>query len=61
MLTEKRPYSSRFTPPLTMFGEQLARVIKTRNGEFPLGTVVLAHAGWQSHFISNGNGANHKI
>jgi len=35
-----------------MFGEQLSRVIKTRNGEFPLGTLVLSHAGWISHYIS---------
>jgi len=52
-----RPYSRRFTPPLTMFGEQLSRVIKTRNGKYPLGTLVLANAGWQSHYISpNGVG-----
>lgn len=30
------------------------RVIKTRNGEFPLGTLVLSVAGWKSHFISDG-------
>ena len=29
-----------------------ARVIKTRNGEFPLGTLVLAFSGWRTHFIS---------
>ncbi len=28
------------------------RVIKTRNGEFPLGTLVLAHSGWQTHYLS---------
>jgi NADPH-dependent curcumin reductase CurA len=32
------------------------RVIKTRNGKYPLGTLVLAMAGWRSHFISNGEG-----
>lgn len=51
-----RPYSKAFTPPLTMFGEQVSRVIKTRNGEYPLGTVVLSKAGWRSHYISNGEG-----
>lgn len=50
-----RPYSKRFTPPFPMFGEQLAKVIKTRNGQFPLGSVVLSHAGWKSHFISKGD------
>jgi len=27
------------------------RVIKTKNGQYPLGTLVLANSGWQSHFI----------
>lgn len=51
-----RPYSRRHNPPLIMFGEQLSRVIKTKNGKFPLGTLVLSMAGWQSHYISNGDG-----
>ncbi len=28
------------------------RVIKTRNGEFPLGGLVLASSGWQTHYLS---------
>ena len=39
-----------------MMGEQLSEVIKTRNGEYPLGTLVLCKAGWVSHYISNGEG-----
>jgi prostaglandin reductase 1 len=31
------------------------RVIKSRNGKFPVGTLVLSHSGWRSHYISNGN------
>jgi NADPH-dependent curcumin reductase CurA len=27
-------------------------VIKTRNGEFPLGTLVLARSGWRTHYLS---------
>lgn len=34
----------------------ICRVIKTRNGEFPLGTLVLSKAGWQSRYISKGEG-----
>lgn len=41
-----------------MAGEHLAEVIKTRNGEFPLGTLVLSKAGWQSHYISKGEGTS---
>lgn len=39
-----------------MAGEQLSEVIKTRNGLFPVGTLVLSKAGWQSHYISQGEG-----
>lgn len=53
-----RPYSARFKTPFVMIGEQLAKVIKTRNGEFPLGTLVLANVGWRSHFISKGDNLN---
>ena len=31
------------------------RVVATKNGEFPVGTLVLAKSGWRSHFISNGS------
>jgi NADPH-dependent curcumin reductase CurA len=37
-----------------MIGEQVGKVIQTRNGEFPLGTVVTHHGGWRSHYVSNG-------
>jgi len=37
-----------------MIGEQLSEVIKTRNGKYPLGTLVLSKAGWISHYISTG-------
>lgn len=39
-----------------MMGEQLSEVIKTRNGQYPLGTLVLSKAGWVSHYISTGEG-----
>ena len=52
-----RPYSKRFNPPFVMIGEQVSRVIKSRNGEYPVGTIVLSKAGWRSHYISpNGIG-----
>ncbi len=38
-------------------------MIKTRNGEYPIGTLVLSNAGWQSHYIStcDGNSCAYKI
>lgn len=38
-----------------MQGELLCEVIRTRNGQFPLGSLLLSKAGWQSHFISKGD------
>ncbi len=49
-----RAYSARFSPPLTMIGEQVSKVIKSKNDSFPVGTIVLCHAGWQSHYTSTG-------
>jgi len=46
-----RIYMAQFPAGSTMIGQQAARVIKTRNGEYPLGTVCLVSCGWQSHFI----------
>lgn len=38
----------------TMMGEQVARVVESKNSAFPTGTVVLASSGWTSHSISDG-------
>ncbi|CAF4450381.1 unnamed protein product, partial [Adineta steineri] len=50
------PYMRIYGDPIgehkTMVGEALLKVIKTRNGEFPLGTLVLANSGWRSHYLS---------
>lgn len=50
-----RPYSKRFPVPLDMFGEQLSRVVKSKNGAYPVGSLVLSMAGWRSHYVSKGN------
>lgn len=39
-----------------MMGEQVARVVESKNPAFPTGTVVVAFLGWTSHSISDGNG-----
>ncbi|CAF1228878.1 unnamed protein product [Rotaria sordida] len=35
-----------------MFGEACCKVIKTRNGAFPVGTLVKSTSGWRTHFVS---------
>lgn len=38
----------------TMMGQQVARVVESKNSAFPIGTIVLAHLGWTTHSISDG-------
>ncbi|NP_001076171.1 prostaglandin reductase 1 [Oryctolagus cuniculus] len=38
----------------TMMGQQVARVVESKNPAWPVGTLVLAHSGWASHSISDG-------
>ena len=37
-----------------MMGEQVARVVGSKNSAFPTGTIVLAPSGWTTHSISDG-------
>lgn len=38
----------------TMMGQQVARVVESKNSAFPIGTIVLASSGWTTHSISDG-------
>ncbi|XP_071954689.1 prostaglandin reductase 1-like isoform X2 [Antedon mediterranea] len=49
-----RPYSASWKIGDTMVGENAARVIESKNSEYPVGTNVVAFNGWVSHSISNG-------
>lgn len=37
-----------------MMGQQVARVVESKNSAFPTGTIVLASSGWTTHSISDG-------
>lgn len=37
-----------------MMGQQVARVVESKNSAFPIGTIVLAYSGWTTHSISDG-------
>ncbi|XP_057576081.1 prostaglandin reductase 1 [Hippopotamus amphibius kiboko] len=37
-----------------MMGEQVARVVESKNSAFPMGTIVVAPLGWTTHSISDG-------
>nr|XP_010968382.1 prostaglandin reductase 1 isoform X1 [Camelus bactrianus] len=37
-----------------MMGQQVARVVESKNSAFPVGTIVLVQSGWTTHSISDG-------
>merc|ERR1712170_162245 len=48
-----RPYSTTLKPPLVMIGQQLAKVVKSRNGAYPLGSRYLCDFGWRTLTVAN--------
>ncbi|CAG0901801.1 unnamed protein product [Cyprideis torosa] len=42
-----------YKPGGTMQGTQVARVIASKNGKYPVGTEVVINAGWRTHTIVN--------
>uniref|UniRef100_A0A8C5LNB2 Prostaglandin reductase 1 n=1 Tax=Leptobrachium leishanense TaxID=445787 RepID=A0A8C5LNB2_9ANUR len=50
-----RPYSKTMMKEGDiMIGEQVARVVQSCNPAFPVGSFAMSHAGWKTHFISEG-------
>ncbi|XP_033122136.1 prostaglandin reductase 1-like isoform X2 [Anneissia japonica] len=49
-----RPYSFRMKEGDTMIGENMAKVIESKNSNYPVGTNVVSMSGWCTHAISNG-------
>ncbi|XP_004677492.1 PREDICTED: prostaglandin reductase 1 [Condylura cristata] len=39
-----------------MMGQQVSRVVESKNSALPTGTIVIAFSGWTTHSISNGKG-----
>ncbi|NP_001166451.1 prostaglandin reductase 1 isoform X1 [Cavia porcellus] len=48
--------SKRLKEGAVMMGQQVARVVESKNSAFPAGSIVLAQSGWTTHFISDGKG-----
>ncbi|XP_072034958.1 prostaglandin reductase 1-like [Amphiura filiformis] len=40
----------------TIAGEQVAKVVESKNAEYPVGTHIVTSPGWVTHSISNGEG-----
>lgn len=50
-----RPYIQRFPVGITMIGSQVAKIIESKNPDFPVGKKVVANIGWRTHTIINPN------
>ncbi|KAF0294875.1 Prostaglandin reductase 1 [Amphibalanus amphitrite] len=46
-----RPYTMSMTPPFTMIGGQVAKVVESRNAKYPAGSYVIGQLGWRSRIV----------
>ncbi|XP_071497119.1 prostaglandin reductase 1-like [Diadema antillarum] len=53
-----RPYNRILAEGMVMTGEQVARVTKSRNDKFPVGTWVKGFLGWSTHTVNDGKRLN---
>ncbi|XP_067117525.1 prostaglandin reductase 1-like [Osmerus mordax] len=51
-----RAYVMRMQPGEVMMGSQVAKVIKSHNPSFPVGSHVVGRCGWRTHSLSDGAG-----
>ena len=50
-----RPYIQRYPTGITMIGVQLAKIIESKNPDYPVGKLVVGSMGWRTHAIINLN------
>ncbi|KAL0132561.1 hypothetical protein PUN28_000369 [Cardiocondyla obscurior] len=48
-----RPYLQRFPVGITMIGSQVAKIIESKNPNFPVGKRIVGNLGWRTHTIIN--------
>ncbi|CAL7951830.1 unnamed protein product [Xylocopa violacea] len=48
-----RPYIQRYPVGVTMIGSQVARIIESRNPEYPVGKKIIGYLGWRTHTVIN--------
>ena len=46
-----RPYVLRYPTGITMIGGQVAKIIESKNSDFPVDKRVVGYLGWRSHTI----------
>jgi prostaglandin reductase 1 len=48
-----RPYSDNLSPGKTMIGTQVAKILESKNPNWPIGKKILAGLGWSTHSTFN--------
>lgn len=48
-----RPYVARFPSGITMIGSQVAKIVESKNPDFPVGKRIVGSFGWRTHTIVN--------
>ncbi|XP_017888530.1 prostaglandin reductase 1-like isoform X2 [Ceratina calcarata] len=48
-----RPYVQRYPEGITMIGSQVAKIIESRNPEYPVGKRIVGYLGWRTHTVVN--------
>ncbi|XP_043286006.1 prostaglandin reductase 1-like [Venturia canescens] len=48
-----RPYAAQFPAGITMIGGQVAKIIESKNSEYPVGKSIVGYFGWRTHTIVN--------
>jgi NADPH-dependent curcumin reductase len=55
-MDDKKSYAAPLQIGDVMTGESIAEVIQSNIPDFSIGDLVLAHTGWQTHYLSDGTG-----
>ncbi|GAB1862134.1 Prostaglandin reductase 1 [Camponotus japonicus] len=48
-----RPYVQRYPVGITMIGTQVAKIVESKNPNYPVGRRLVGHFGWRTHTIIN--------
>ncbi|XP_011870865.1 PREDICTED: prostaglandin reductase 1-like isoform X1 [Vollenhovia emeryi] len=50
-----RPYLQKFPVGITMIGSQVAKIVESKNPDFPVGKRIVGNLGWRTHTIVKPN------
>ncbi|KAK2577980.1 hypothetical protein KPH14_008414 [Odynerus spinipes] len=50
-----RPYAVQYPLGITMIGSQVAKIIESKNPDYPVGKRIVGYLGWRTHTVINPN------